>query len=66
MTVSVTMHLGYTLSPLNLMRRDSKGCSFLGVHLQLLKSRKVDDIRGAVVANKDSSGIEPFYHKHYN
>ena len=37
-----------------------------GGHLQLLKSGKVDDVCGTVVVNKDSPGVEPFYHKHDN
>ena len=43
-----------------------KGMQPFGGHLQLLKSGKVDDVCGATVIYKDSTGIEPFYHKHDN
>ena len=40
------------------------GAAFLD--LQLLKSRKVDDVRGATIIHEDSLGIESFYRKHYD
>ena len=36
------------------------------IKLQPLKSRKVDDIGGAIVVHKDPLGVESFYCEHYD
>ena len=36
------------------------------IKLQPLKSRKVDDIHGAIVVHEDPLGVESFYCEHYN
>ena len=65
MTVNVTMPLGYTLSPLKLTGGTQKGAVFLDL-AQLLKSREVDDVRGATIMHEDSPGIKSFYREHYD
>ena len=60
------MPLGYTLSPLKLMRGKSNMRSLLGSSFNCWKSEKIDDVYGATVVHEDPFGVESLYSQHYD